>query len=81
MLNEMDNMNLEMKKDLMLATLTTYIEEVAKRMTKVEAQCKRNDKCIPSYEWINLKNHEAKYIEEMFSTILLKVTKQNEAPE
>lgn len=37
MLNEMDNMNLEMKKDLMLATLTTYIEEVAKRMTKVEA--------------------------------------------
>ena len=50
MLNEMDNMNLEMKKDLMLATLTTYIEEVAKRMTKVEAQCKRNDKCIPSYE-------------------------------
>lgn len=43
-------MNLQMDKDFMLAKMITKMEEVTKRIIKVEAQCKRTDKYIPTHD-------------------------------
>ena len=72
-------MNLEVEKDFMPATLIAQMDEIAKKMKKVEAQYKQKDRYIPSHEIRNCKDREAKRIEKLLSTIILNVIKQDEA--
>lgn len=74
-------MNLEVEKDFMPATLIAQMDEIAKKMKKVEAQYKQKDRYIPSHEIRNCKDREAKRIEKLLSTIILEVTKKDKALE
>uniref|UniRef100_M1DGD5 Polyprotein protein n=1 Tax=Solanum tuberosum TaxID=4113 RepID=M1DGD5_SOLTU len=56
----------------MLATLMAQMDELAKKMAKIEIQCKRKDKYIPPHERRSLKDNEVKYLEGMLSIILHK---------
>lgn len=41
LLDDVAKLNLEMEQDFMLATVITQMDEIAKRMTNVEDQCKK----------------------------------------
>uniref|UniRef100_M1DMV1 Uncharacterized protein n=1 Tax=Solanum tuberosum TaxID=4113 RepID=M1DMV1_SOLTU len=61
----------------MLASLMTQMNELAKKMVKIEIQCKRKDKYIPPHERRSLKDNEVKRLWEMLSTILLKLSEKD----
>uniref|UniRef100_M1DMY8 Uncharacterized protein n=1 Tax=Solanum tuberosum TaxID=4113 RepID=M1DMY8_SOLTU len=69
--------NQEVEKDFMLAALMTQMDELAKKMVKIEVQCKRKDKYIPPHERRSLKDNEVKRLEGMISIILHKGTEQD----
>lgn len=69
--------NQEVENDFMLAALITQMDELAKKMVKIEIQCKRKDKYIPPHERRSLKDNEVKRLEGMLSIILHKVTEQD----
>uniref|UniRef100_M1DVS7 Uncharacterized protein n=1 Tax=Solanum tuberosum TaxID=4113 RepID=M1DVS7_SOLTU len=69
--------NQEVETDFMLASLMTQMDDLAKKMVKIEIQCKRKDKYIPPHERRSLKDNEVKNFEGMLSTILHKVTEQD----
>uniref|UniRef100_M1DXV6 Retrotransposon gag protein n=1 Tax=Solanum tuberosum TaxID=4113 RepID=M1DXV6_SOLTU len=73
LLNQMAETNQEVEKDFMLAALMTQMDELAKKMVKIEVQCKRKDKYIPLHERRSLKDNEVKSLEGMLSIILNKV--------
>lgn len=77
LLNQMTKTNQEVEKDFMLTALMTRMDELAKKMVKIEIQCKRKDKCIPPHEQRSLKDNEVKRLEGMLSIILYKVTEQD----
>uniref|UniRef100_M1DVN9 Retrotransposon gag protein n=1 Tax=Solanum tuberosum TaxID=4113 RepID=M1DVN9_SOLTU len=77
LLNQMAEKNQEVEKDFMLAALMTQMDDLAKKMVKIEVQHKRKDKYIPPHERRSLKDNEIKNLEGMLSTILHKVTKQD----
>uniref|UniRef100_M1DGV8 Integrase core domain containing protein n=1 Tax=Solanum tuberosum TaxID=4113 RepID=M1DGV8_SOLTU len=77
LLDNMTKMNQEAEKDFMMTTLITQMDELAKMMVKIEAQCKRKDKYYPPQERRNLEDNKVKRIEGMLSTILHKATKQD----
>uniref|UniRef100_M1DGI9 Polyprotein protein n=1 Tax=Solanum tuberosum TaxID=4113 RepID=M1DGI9_SOLTU len=56
----------------MLGALMTQIDELAKKMVKIEVQYKRKDKYIPPNERRNPKDNEVKHLEGMISIILHK---------
>lgn len=70
-------MNTEVEKDFMLAILMVQMDDMWKRMIKIEAQSKRKDKYIPPHERKGLTHQEAKRKEGMLLNILLKVNKQD----
>lgn len=74
-------MNLEIEKDFMLATLIAQMDEITKRVKKIEALWKQKDSHITPRERGNLRDHKAQQIEKFLSTILLSITKQYEALE
>lgn len=57
-----------------LAALMTQIDELTKKIVKIEVQFKRNDKYIPLYEWKKPRDNRGKRVEEMLSVILHKVS-------
>uniref|UniRef100_M1DLZ7 Uncharacterized protein n=1 Tax=Solanum tuberosum TaxID=4113 RepID=M1DLZ7_SOLTU len=69
--------NQEVEKDFMLDALMAQMIELAKKMVKIEIQCKRQDKYIPPHERRSLKDNEVKLLEEMLSIILHRVTEQD----
>uniref|UniRef100_M1DQP6 Uncharacterized protein n=1 Tax=Solanum tuberosum TaxID=4113 RepID=M1DQP6_SOLTU len=75
--NQMAETNLKVEKDFMLAALMTQMDELAKKMVKIEIQCKRKDKYIPPHERKSLKDNEVKRLGEMLSIILHKVIEQD----
>uniref|UniRef100_M1DQX6 Uncharacterized protein n=1 Tax=Solanum tuberosum TaxID=4113 RepID=M1DQX6_SOLTU len=81
LLDNMTKMDQEAESDFKLATLMTQMDELAKKMVKIEAQCKRKDKYIPPHERKSLKDNEVKCIEGMLLAILLKMTEQDRALE
>uniref|UniRef100_M1DEI7 Integrase core domain containing protein n=1 Tax=Solanum tuberosum TaxID=4113 RepID=M1DEI7_SOLTU len=64
--------NQEVQKDFMLTALTAQMNELAKKMSKIEIQCKKKDKYIPPHEQRSLKDNEVKRLEGMLSIILHK---------
>uniref|UniRef100_M1DR49 Retrotransposon gag protein n=1 Tax=Solanum tuberosum TaxID=4113 RepID=M1DR49_SOLTU len=77
LLDNMIKINQEVERDFMMTALMTQMDELAKNMVKIEAQCKRNDKYFPSHERRIPQDNEVKRIEGMLSTILHKLTKQD----
>uniref|UniRef100_M1DN47 Integrase core domain containing protein n=1 Tax=Solanum tuberosum TaxID=4113 RepID=M1DN47_SOLTU len=69
----------EIEKDVMLATLRTQVDGLAKRVMKIESQCKKKDKCAHLGERKSYRDKEVERIEEMLSTILLKLSEQDGA--
>uniref|UniRef100_M1DTC8 Retrotransposon gag protein n=1 Tax=Solanum tuberosum TaxID=4113 RepID=M1DTC8_SOLTU len=77
LLNQMAKTNQEVEKDFMLAILMTQMDELAKKMVKIEIQFKRKDKYIPAHERRNLKDNEVKRLEGILSIILHMVTEKD----
>uniref|UniRef100_M1DVK1 Retrotransposon gag protein n=1 Tax=Solanum tuberosum TaxID=4113 RepID=M1DVK1_SOLTU len=63
LLNQMAETNQEVGNDFMLAALMTQMDKLGKNMVKIEIQCKRKDKYIPSHERRSLKDNEVKFLE------------------
>uniref|UniRef100_M1DUV5 Integrase core domain containing protein n=1 Tax=Solanum tuberosum TaxID=4113 RepID=M1DUV5_SOLTU len=70
-------MKQEVEKDFMLAALMTQMDDLSKKMVKIEVQCKRKDKYFPPHERRSLKDNGVKNLEGILSTILHKVTEQD----
>uniref|UniRef100_M1DZB3 Putative plant transposon protein domain-containing protein n=1 Tax=Solanum tuberosum TaxID=4113 RepID=M1DZB3_SOLTU len=64
--------NQEVEKNFMLAALMAQMDELAKKMAKIEIQYKRKDKYISPRERRSLKDNEVKRLEGMLSIILHK---------
>uniref|UniRef100_M1DBW0 Uncharacterized protein n=1 Tax=Solanum tuberosum TaxID=4113 RepID=M1DBW0_SOLTU len=77
LLDNMTKMNQEAEKNFMMTTLMTQMDELAKKMVKIETQCKRKDTYFPPQERRNLEDNEVKRIEGILSTIRHKATKQD----
>uniref|UniRef100_M1DNB2 Uncharacterized protein n=1 Tax=Solanum tuberosum TaxID=4113 RepID=M1DNB2_SOLTU len=56
----MAEINQEVEKDFMLAAVMTQLDELTKKMVKIEVQCKRKGKYIPPHERRSLKDNEMK---------------------
>uniref|UniRef100_M1E138 Putative plant transposon protein domain-containing protein n=1 Tax=Solanum tuberosum TaxID=4113 RepID=M1E138_SOLTU len=67
----------EIEKYVMLATLRTQVNGLAKRVMKIESQCKKKDKCAPLGERKSYRDKEVERIEENLSTILLKLSEKD----
>uniref|UniRef100_M1DA93 Uncharacterized protein n=1 Tax=Solanum tuberosum TaxID=4113 RepID=M1DA93_SOLTU len=65
------------EKDVMLATLRTQVDGLAKSVMKIESQCKKKNKCAPLGERKSYRDKEVECIGEMLSTILLKLSEQD----
>jgi len=74
LLDHMAEAEREIEKDVMLATLKTQVDGLAKSVMKIESQCKKKDKCAPLGERKSYRDKEVERIEEMLSTILLKLS-------
>uniref|UniRef100_M1DIJ2 Uncharacterized protein n=1 Tax=Solanum tuberosum TaxID=4113 RepID=M1DIJ2_SOLTU len=77
LLSKMVETNQEVEKDFMLAALMAQMDQLAKKMAKIEIQCKRQDKYIPPHERRSLKENEVKCLKGMLLIILHKVTEQD----
>uniref|UniRef100_M1DZW1 Uncharacterized protein n=1 Tax=Solanum tuberosum TaxID=4113 RepID=M1DZW1_SOLTU len=76
-LNQMAETNQDVEKDFMLASLMTQMDELDKKMKKIEVQCKRKATYIPPHERRSPKDNEVKHLEGILSIIPYNVTEQD----
>uniref|UniRef100_M1E177 Uncharacterized protein n=1 Tax=Solanum tuberosum TaxID=4113 RepID=M1E177_SOLTU len=69
----------EIEKYVMLATLKTQVDGLAKSVMKIESQCKKKDNYAPLGERKSYRDKKVERIQEMLSTILLKLSEQDGA--
>uniref|UniRef100_M1DWZ0 Uncharacterized protein n=1 Tax=Solanum tuberosum TaxID=4113 RepID=M1DWZ0_SOLTU len=81
LLDHMAEAERKIEKDVMLATLRTQMDGLAKRVMKIESQCKQKDKCAPLGERKSYRDKKVECIEETLLTILLKLSEQDGALE